>query len=298
MSEMSKAAANILNDPAERLKPAEHSMRFKVVNMTPEWATHLLKNNHPNNRNMKPRRVETFERDMIAGHWKLTHQGIAIDEDGFLIDGQNRLQAVVNCGAIVPMLIVNNVPRKAMVAADYTACRSVADSARIYGKAFVTNENSWGPTARAMLVGMEKEGGRSATISHQEIIEFVQRHKEALTFAFEATGQNKRGLSSSQLRAVIARAWYKRNSRSRVRLFCDYLMTGLVDNIKTDAAVIKLRNWLMDIQARGQTGGSKMRQMIYAKVEEALSVFLKMEECERLGQAKAEMFPLESDEEE
>lgn len=293
MSSMSKAAKEAVFEAS--IKPIEHSMKFKVATMTPEWATELLKCNHPNNRHMKPCRIETFERDMRGGHWKLTHQGIAVDEDGFLVDGQNRLQAVVNCLECVPMLIVTGVPRKAMVAADYTATRSVADSARIFGKAFESHESSWGSVARQMMVGMEsRKGGRSAVISHQEIIAFSQRHKDAIEFAFEATGANKRGLCSAQVRAVIARAWYKRNSRSRIRLFCDYLMSGLVDNIKTDAAVIKLRNWLMDVQARKQGGGS-IRAQVYAKTEEAMLLFLASEPCDRLGQVKVESFPLESD---
>ena len=34
-------------------------------------------------------------RDMKAGHWRLTHQGIAFDPAGVLIDGQHRLWAIV-----------------------------------------------------------------------------------------------------------------------------------------------------------------------------------------------------------
>lgn len=233
---------------------------------------------------------------MKQGFWKLTHQGIAVDEDGFLVDGQNRLEAVVASECCVPMVIITGVPRKAMVAADYVSTRSVADSAKILGKGFEKNETAWGATARRMMVGMKYTG--ASTFTHQEIIDFIGEHREALEFSFEVLSQNKRGLCGAELRAIIARAWYKRNCRSRIRLFCQYLMDGMVDNKDTDSAVIKLRNWLMDMQARGQTGGSQMRDITYAKIEEALTLFIAGEPCERLGQVKAEQFPLKSDDEE
>lgn len=187
------------------------------------------------------------------------------------------------------MLIITGVPRRAMVAVDQMSVRSVADSARILGKAFGKNETAWSSTARHMQIGMND---LSQEMSHTEIINFVQRHQAALDFAFELLANNKRGLCSAPLRAVIARAYYRIRSRNRIRLFCEYLLSGLVGNVETDAAVIKLRNWLLDVQSRGHSGGKRIREQTYAKTEEALVLFLNEAECDRLAQAKEEMFPL------
>lgn len=267
----------------------QHQMKFKVVEMTPVWAGELLKNNHPDNRRKKTKRIEQFIRDMVGGFWVLTHQGVAVDIQGNLIDGQNRLEAVVESGCTVPMVFITGVPVKAMAAADYIATRSVADSARISGKSFGKNESAWASTARHMQIGME-DG--SQAISHQEIIAFVGSHLEALEFSFELLSHNKRGLCSAPLRAVIARAWYKHHRRNRTRQFCEFLMSGLVENLKTDVAVIKLRNWLQDSSNRGQAGGQGFRKQIYNKTEEALRLFHEGLDCGRLEQAREEYFPL------
>lgn len=268
-------------------KPIEHDMKFKAVIMTPTFAAELLKNNHPSNRRMKWNKVNQYARDMEMGFWKLTHQGIAIDQSGNLVDGQNRLQAVVESGSSVPMLLVTGVPTKTMAAADQMAARSVADTARVLGKSFGKNETAYASAARFMMLGFNfKRKG----ITHQEIVAFAERHKQALDFAFEHIAHNKRGLTPSPLRAVVARAWYRRGSRTRLKEFCEAILSGLVNHREKDSAAIKLRNWLADAM---NLGG--FRNQIYAKCEHALDLFLDEQPCERLGTTKVELFPIPDD---
>ena len=80
----------------------------EVMTVTPALAQRWLEKNHPSNRPVAWRRVEAFANDMRMGAWKLTHQGICFDAEGYLIDGQHRLQAVVNADVAVPMLVVRN----------------------------------------------------------------------------------------------------------------------------------------------------------------------------------------------
>jgi hypothetical protein len=265
----------------------EHKMKFKAVVMTPEFAAELLKHNHASNRRMKWNKINQYARDMEMGFWKLTHQGIAIDQSGDLVDGQNRLQAVIESGCSVPMLLVTGVPTKAMAAADQMAARSVADTARVLGKAFGKQETGYASAARFMMLGFNfKRKG----ITHQEIVAFAERHKQALDFAFEHIAHNKRGLTPAPLRAVIARAWYRRGYRTRLKEFCEAILSGLVNNREKDSAAIRLRNWLMDALNMGG-----FRNQIYAKCEEALSLFLDGLPCERLGTTKVELFPIPDD---
>ena len=62
-----------------------------VVSITPAKARKWLEKNHPRNRPVSWSRVEAFANDMLDGNWRLTHQGICFDGDGFLVDGQTRL---------------------------------------------------------------------------------------------------------------------------------------------------------------------------------------------------------------
>lgn len=81
----------------------------RVVDVTPAIAEKWLAKNHEDNRAVVWHRVEAFANDMRAGAWKLTHQGVAFDEEGRLIDGQHRLQAVVHAGVTVRMLVLRGV---------------------------------------------------------------------------------------------------------------------------------------------------------------------------------------------
>jgi len=63
-----------------------------------------------NQRKLSQARAEAFAREMSAKHWMQTHQGIAFDSNGDLIDGQHRLRAIMICGLTIPMLVTRDVP--------------------------------------------------------------------------------------------------------------------------------------------------------------------------------------------
>lgn len=83
-------------------------MKIETVRVTPEKAKKWLARNHPKNRPVSWHNVQAFVNDMASGNWKLTHQAIAFDGEGFLIDGQHRLHAVINSNATVTMLVAVN----------------------------------------------------------------------------------------------------------------------------------------------------------------------------------------------
>lgn len=54
---------------------------------------------------------DKYARAMKAGHWLLTHQGIAFDTDGVLIDGQHRMYGVIKSDTPQRMMVTRNVPK-------------------------------------------------------------------------------------------------------------------------------------------------------------------------------------------
>ena len=103
-------------------------MNSKVINVTPKMAEIWLEQNVHNNRPVRDAEVTKFARDMVAGNWKVTHQGIAFNEDGKLIDGQHRLWAVVQSGCTVPMLVWEGLPEEALHLIDSGLARTASDS--------------------------------------------------------------------------------------------------------------------------------------------------------------------------
>lgn len=79
-------------------------MRAVIEDITPEKAMHLLqKNSH--NRNLRAGVVKKYATDMRLGKWELSTDGITINKDGELVNGQHRLNAVIESGCTVKMLV-------------------------------------------------------------------------------------------------------------------------------------------------------------------------------------------------
>lgn len=91
-------------------------MKTSVRSITPGFAKDVLATKNTNNRRREPKREKAFADLMRRGEFMLTHQGIAFDEDGVLIDGQTRLAAVVDYGQPVQMMVTVGVPRNTRTA--------------------------------------------------------------------------------------------------------------------------------------------------------------------------------------
>jgi len=69
-------------------------MRVTEIFMTPQLAAQMLAKND-GNRECRQATVKSYAAEMSAGQWRTTHQPIAVDETGRLVDGQHRLAAVI-----------------------------------------------------------------------------------------------------------------------------------------------------------------------------------------------------------
>ena len=64
------------------------------VTITPGDAEQMLESNEAN-RNMRARVVSAYARDMETDRWLVTGETIKIGRHGELLDGQHRLQAII-----------------------------------------------------------------------------------------------------------------------------------------------------------------------------------------------------------
>lgn len=143
--------------PAEPNGDAVSSEPFPIptmpqrVKITPAIADDWLENrNLAANRNMSEHVAAKYAKEMAEGRWLFTHQGIAFDTEGWLIDGQHRLRAIVLSGTAVEMFVVpdcdaatfavldNGYKRQAAHLIQSPGSRVVAAAARIL--AVVTGE--------------------------------------------------------------------------------------------------------------------------------------------------------------
>ena len=243
--------------------------------ITPEMArTWLLVNG--SNRTIRARHVDMLAREIRDGRWQLTHQGIAFDIDGAIIDGQHRLSAIVAADSPVEMMIAYNVPRNAIGGVDAGANRSFMDRCHFDGASY---SKAQAAMVRILVFGPDD----TATHSYGEIAELIEEHRDALMFARPtATGGNKPAAAY----AVIARAWYTQD-RDRLAAFKEVFQSGSATGPE-DWAALRLR----DQCVANRVGGRKSRIEVYWRAESACLLFLNRRPITRLYAAPEELFPM------
>lgn len=115
-----------------------YSPRVSVERVSPREARAYL-DTQGDNRNLRPYRVAEFASTMIRGEWMLNGQALIFDGEDRLMDGQHRLQAVIEANIIVEFLVVRGIGRDAMSTLDRGSKRTVADSLKINGYLSATN---------------------------------------------------------------------------------------------------------------------------------------------------------------
>lgn len=121
--------------------------RPTVMKITPEAASDWLENrNISHNRNLSDNTAKKYAKVMSEGRWLTTHQGIAFDNDGFLIDGQHRLRAVVLAGCAVEMFVVPGCDSETFAVVDSGSRRQAGQLIRGKGGPMIA--------AAARFVGM------------------------------------------------------------------------------------------------------------------------------------------------
>lgn len=101
-------------------------MRFEIIDVTPTLAGQLL-NANTGNRRLRKDHVHDLAQRMRRGEWRLSPEAISFDVNGRLIDGQHRLNAIVDSGVTCRMLVVFDAPAESFAVIDQGIRRSIAD---------------------------------------------------------------------------------------------------------------------------------------------------------------------------
>jgi hypothetical protein len=114
-----------MTTPGSILAPTEPAGVKMTV--TPALAKAWLENN-TRNRPLNKRDIEAYARDMSAGKWQYTAEAIKLSPEGVLLDGQNRLHAIIKSGVPIVTLVVFDVDPAAQEAMDTCRRRSAYDT--------------------------------------------------------------------------------------------------------------------------------------------------------------------------
>lgn len=224
-------------------------MKVQILDVTPEMAKMFLMKNEAN-RNINKSQLEMLERSINDGHWRLTHQGIALYEDGDIADGQHRLTAIVNTGATLRMPVFTNVKRDTgtVMAIDCGLKRSVKDGATITGSNLTF--------AQAAICKALEFGYRTTNkvkLTHIEQYNLVSKWSISLDMSAKFFPKNTLKISITPVKVAALVAVKNGLDAEMVAAFCKTLSTGeYFDPIFINA--VRVRNKLIAYNFRGGDG--------------------------------------------
>ena len=113
------------------------NVNVQLVNVTPELAAQMLRKNTMN-RNISAIAVKRYAQAMLSGEWEMNGETIIVATDGTIIDGQQRLHAVIESGKTIPFLIVYNVKKTSISTVDTGVGRTFRHILQIKGSKHAT----------------------------------------------------------------------------------------------------------------------------------------------------------------
>jgi len=274
------------------------SLEVFLATVTPELAQKLLNFNFSNNRVISKNAVTRYAKKMQQGQWKISSP-ITFSADGYLIDGQHRLNAVLKAETSVPFMMMLGVPEEVAENIDRGRRRSITDVAHVAGLDWVTDKHA--ATARWMCaVSVDINGKKrfqAPTIETENLIPILTKYQGGIEFALNAVGANRQ-LSLSTILSVIAKAYYACPQKlQRLKEFGYCLNSRKVYKGTEDNAALMLVNKVTKLkQGRGQSGGANWSLDLHSEciqfTHTSLDLFLKEVNPKKLVAAKTDLFSL------
>lgn len=157
------------------------------ITITPKIAAVLLARNPKHeNRNLNMSRVNTYASDMRQGLWDgLNGQTIVISKDGYLNDGQHRLNAIIAADAVFDMLCVFGAERDSRLTLDQNRARTPGDYVAMTG---IANGNNIAAAARILYAyehtaRVEGNWTNSVKVSKRALHNYIMNNSEMLEWS-------------------------------------------------------------------------------------------------------------------
>lgn len=219
-------------------------MKTQIKTITPEWAAQVLDTRNPNNRKMSERFVERLVRDIKANGWILTHQGIAFDENGDLIDGQHRLEAIRRANKSVSMPVTTGLPASQRANGIMLKTFECIDSGRARGVGQMLSMNCW-PNGNKMaavvrsLANWVSNTSQWLALSTPQTEKILAKCGKHVDWSVRATHH---GLVSIPAGARAALTLYHMMDEGEAEEFADKLTS--LDSVKRTHPAFALATWI------------------------------------------------------
>jgi len=166
--------------------PPHNVPRFETVLITPARAAELLAHDGPK-RAISALYVNKLARMIISGEWCATHQTIALDVNGCLVDGHHRCSAIVKANKAA-WVVVATYPGEVPVGTfDQGAKRTAGHTLEMKGLMPAGQGGKYESLARALHIGLGQRHGMQ--LGPGEVERVVARFRSEFDWAVK--GQKK-----------------------------------------------------------------------------------------------------------
>jgi hypothetical protein len=154
-------------------------IKTEILDVTPALAMeYLRKNNH--NRPISDVSVKRYAALMRGGKWDFNGEPIIIADTGTLVDGQHRLNALIDSGATIKMVVVKGVSESAFSTIDIGKKRTGGDALATFDPKYHKNGAILAAAVNTIIAfgehGVWNDNSR-ARPSHDELIMYVKKLK-------------------------------------------------------------------------------------------------------------------------
>jgi hypothetical protein len=234
-------------------------LRSRVSKITPDKAAEMLAAN-TTNRPLSKATVRAFAEAMRRGDWLVTHQGIAFDTRGVLVDGQHRLAAIIEADVPVELTVFTDVEPDTFDVLDTGKRRNAADVLAIEGEKSTTLLAAMVRTVWQYENRPDQSwsGGTAAVTNHQ-IVQTLAEHPRIREFV--PVGE-RIAAETGMIKSAAGAAAYlvEQANKSKKTRLADW-HEGIIDGAglsKTDPRLVFRRT--MFAMARKQAGVVQRRR--------------------------------------
>lgn len=242
--------------------PISDEMRAEVVDITPELATHWLSKN-TDNRKLRKYRAANLAQSMKDGKWAANGESISFDTRGVLVDGQHRLQAILNSGIRATIAVVLGVDPKARPTVDTGLKRTASDNLSMRGEMYATQLASTIQIWACYYNGdLRRRDAYKAILSHREVIEWLEAWpgiRESVARVGKMVGGGRKCLAPGEVAFVhfaIVQSGVTQDDADR---FIQSVLVGA--GLEENNPVLALRRRLTDENRPGQRGLDKRTKL-------------------------------------
>jgi hypothetical protein len=236
-------------------------MQITTETITPAKAKEYLAHNQ-DNRNLRKKRILSYATQMKRGQWKATGDPIRFASSGRLLDGQHRLQAIVESGVTIPMVVIRGLEEETFKVLDSGLGRSPADALGIS----VTNANNKAAACRLLFVvdvgGDPRKTEDMQIVTRIDVADYYATHQEDIDAANLIGSRMYTQFHGGNRTAWIAMACLvQRANATHADEFLEGIYTGA--NLAPGDPRLALRNYLAN-NRRLPTAGHHLGMLIKA----------------------------------